>query len=113
VGSETVTFLLEVSGLELDTATGAETEHGHPGGDEAGLAVLSVLGDRICGAKGGVEGTREGLLADAVRLLVVKLVSARLGLRARRKRGRVVGLLVVTVGADNDNIESALVLALV
>jgi hypothetical protein len=113
VGSETVALLLEVSRLELDTAAGAETEHGHPRSPNSVLLVGGVLRKRICGAKRRIEGTREGLLAHAVGLLVVELVSAALGLRAAGQGWWGVGLLVVTVGADDNNLKTALSLALV
>jgi hypothetical protein len=82
VGSETVALLLEVCRLELDTAASAETEHVHPRSKNSELLVGGVLCKRVCCAKRRIEGTREGLLAHAVGLLVVELVSAALGLRA-------------------------------
>jgi len=113
VGAETNTILLEVRSLELDATTLVHAEHGKEGADDATLAVDRVLLLGIGGAERRVERTGEGALTHAVWLLVVELVAARLGLAARRRSRRSVGLLVVSVGADNDYLEAVLVLAVV
>jgi hypothetical protein len=110
VGTETETSLLEVSSLELDASALVHAEKRENRADEAVLAVDIVLVLSVGGAEGGVERTGESLLAHAVRLLVVELLAARQGIRARRRGRRRVSLLVVTVRADHDNLEAILAL---
>jgi len=110
VSTETLALLLEVSSLELNAATLVHAEHGEPHANDAVLAVDLVLLLGVGGAEGRIERTGESSLTHAEWLLVVELVAARLGLAARRRSRRVVGSLVVTVGADNDNLESILAL---
>ncbi|KAH6083811.1 hypothetical protein HBI67_029010 [Parastagonospora nodorum] len=114
VGTDTMSSLLNVGSLELDTSRLVHAEHAHYQVDPSGLLVDDVLFRGVRVAKSRVEGAGESLLTDAVRLLVVELVAAVLGLAARRRKSRrSVSRLVVTVGTDNDDLEAALVAALV
>lgn len=113
VGTETDAVLLKVGSLELDAAALAVAEEGHPLSEPALLPVGLVLLLGVGGAEGRVEGSGDGGLTDAVGLLVDQVLAARLGLAARRRsRGNVV-LLVVSVGSDNDDLETGLILAVV
>ena len=114
VSTDTVSSLLNVGGLELHTGRLVHAEHAHYQVDPSGLLVHNVLLRGVRVAKSRVEGTGESLLADAVRLLVVNLVTAVLGLAARRRKSRrSVSRLVVTVGTGNDDLEATLVATLV
>ena len=132
VSTETLAGLLEVSSLELLTNSFVHPEHAQDLADDAELLVDLVLLLCVGGAEGRIEGTRERFLAHAVRLLVVKLLAAVLGLAAAGRRRRSVGLLVVSlstnsvtisctirilgctyVRANDDYLESGLVLSLV
>lgn len=113
VGTEADTVLLKVGSLELDAATLAEAEEGHPLSEPALLPVGLVLLLGVGGAEGRVERSGDGGLADAVGLLVDQVLTARLGLAARRRRRGNIVLLVVSVGSDNDDLEAGLVLAVV
>jgi hypothetical protein len=113
VGTEAMAILLEISSLELDAATLVEAKERQDEAENTELAVDIVLLLCVCGAERGVEGAGESLLAHAVRLLVVQLAAAVLGLAAAGWVGRSVGALVVAVGGGDDDAEAALVLAIV
>jgi len=101
VSTETLAGLLEVSSLELLTNSFVHPEHAQDLADDAELLVDLVLLLCVGGAEGRIEGTRERFLAHAVRLLVVKLLAAVLGLAAAGGRRRSVGLLVVSLSTKS------------
>lgn len=110
VGTDANAVLLEVSSLELDTGRVAVSEPAADESAETPLLVDRVLGLSISGAERRIERTGEGLLAHAVWLLVVKLSATVLGLAALGRCRRSSRLLVVTVGSNNDDLETSLVL---
>lgn len=110
MSTEANTTLLEVGGLELDTSSLVHAEHGQERAHEASLSVDLVLLLGVGSAERRVERTGDGGLTHAVGLLVDEASAARLGPAARRRVRRSVGLLVVTVGANDDDLESILVL---
>lgn len=105
VGSEALACFLEVSSLELNTATLVHAQHGEEGADQALSTVDLVLLLGVSGAERRIERTGESLLTHAVAGLVVELSTAVGGLAARRRSGRSVSALVVTVGTSNDDLE--------
>jgi hypothetical protein len=113
VGTETLARLLEVSSLELDAAALVQAEQGEESTNEAELAVDFVLLLGVSSAERRIIGTGESLLAHAVTVLVVELGATVLGLAAAGRSRRSVGLLVVTVGTGNDNLEAVTALSCV
>jgi len=102
VSTEALALLLEVGSLKLHACTFVGSKR-PPG---TGLLVHGVLGLCIGGTKRGIKRTRESLDTDVVLRFVQKLSAAVEGLAAARRSRGVVGLLVVTVGRDDDRFKA-------
>ena len=109
VSSPSSAVVGNLSSLELHAPGRAVAEHGSDGvddgGDKTGLHVDKVLLRSVSSAKRSIEGTGERVLAEAVLGLVVELLVAVLGVLPARRGGRCLILLLVTVGANDDNLE--------
>jgi len=102
VRSKPLTLLLNVRSLELNASTLASAKRP----PRTRLLVSRILGLGVRSAERRVKRAGEGLDANVVLGLVEELGAAALGLAAAgRGRGRV-GLLVVSVGGDDDDFEA-------